>query len=72
MKTIIYKLGLFCIILTWAVYVCSFILLLIPGAIMRLFGVKLLHSYAFKFNRFIMRGEIKLKTWYINQKIHEL
>jgi len=65
MKTILYKLGLFCIIFTWAVYVCSFVLLLIPGAVMRLFGIKLLKSYAIKFNRWMRRAENKFRDWYV-------
>jgi len=71
MKTILYKTGLFLIILAWVIYVISFLILLIPGSILRLFGVKLLHSYAFKFNRWMKQIDNKLKFWYINKKIHE-
>jgi tape measure domain-containing protein len=72
MKTILYKTGLFCIIIAWAIYVLSFLILLIPGSILRLFGVKFLYYYAFKFNRWVKSGTNWLKNQYITEVFSSL
>lgn len=66
---ILYKIGLISIFLLWVVYFVTVIVLIVPGLIMRLFGVKFLRSYSWYFTGKLKGLKIDLQGWYMKRRI---
>jgi len=72
LKTIIYKTGLFLIILAWVIYLLSFPVVLTVALFLRIAGIEILNVYSAWFIKRVTYMDIWLKNWYVRKTWEEL